>query len=68
MIKSYGRYKDSGVEWIGEILEHWEVNKFSRISYIKGQIGWQGLKHSEFTPSSDAPFLITGMNFGFNNC
>jgi len=29
--KRYERYKDSGVEWIGEIPEHWE---FRRISHI----------------------------------
>ncbi len=23
--KSYERYKDSGVEWIGEVPEHWEI-------------------------------------------
>jgi type I restriction enzyme S subunit len=25
--KRYERYKDSGVEWIGEIPEHWGVIK-----------------------------------------
>ncbi|XOQ45323.1 MAG: Type I restriction enzyme, S subunit [Clostridium sp.] len=29
--KRYERYKDSGIEWIGEIPEHWE---FRRISHI----------------------------------
>ena len=28
---------------------------------MKGRIGWQGLKHSEFI--DEGPFLITGMNF-----
>jgi type I restriction enzyme S subunit len=23
----YERYKDSGVEWLGEVPEHWEVEK-----------------------------------------
>jgi type I restriction enzyme, S subunit len=27
MIKKYEKYKSSGVEWIGEIPEHWEVRK-----------------------------------------
>ncbi len=27
MNKRYDKYKDSGVEWIGEIPEHWEVNR-----------------------------------------
>src|SRR5207302_10121031 len=25
--KSYPAYKDSGVEWLGEIPEHWEVRR-----------------------------------------
>jgi len=24
-LKKYGSYKDSGVEWLGEIPEHWET-------------------------------------------
>jgi len=32
--KRYERYKDSGVEWIGEIPEHWEINKLKRLSNI----------------------------------
>jgi len=32
--KRYEKYKDSGVEWIGEIPEHWELNKLKRLSNI----------------------------------
>lgn len=53
--------KDSGIEWLGEIPEHWEVKHFKQFSTMKGRIGWQGLKHSEFI--DEGPFLITGMNF-----
>lgn len=59
----YPKYKPSGIEWIGDIPEHWDVKKFGAISYMKGRIGWQGLKQSEFTQNTDDPFLITGMNF-----
>ena len=27
-MKKYDSYKDSGIEWIGEIPEHWEVKSF----------------------------------------
>jgi type I restriction enzyme, S subunit len=27
----YERYKDSGVEWLGEVPEHWEVRKLSQL-------------------------------------
>ena len=26
-MKTYDKYKPSGIEWIGEIPEHWEVSK-----------------------------------------
>lgn len=55
------KMKDSGIEWIGEIPEHWEVVKMKHTSWIKGRIGWQGLKASEFIDSG--PHLITGTDF-----
>ncbi|MGR3218204.1 MAG: restriction endonuclease subunit S [Candidatus Anammoxibacter sp.] len=30
----YERYKDSGIEWIGEIPEHWEVKKLKYLANI----------------------------------
>ena len=34
-MKRYDSYKDSGVEWIGEVPEHWEVCKIKRLSVVK---------------------------------
>lgn len=36
-MKRYSKYKDSGVEWLGEIPEHWEVKKlkFIVINFIQ---------------------------------
>ena len=28
----YPKYKDSGVEWLGEVPEHWEVKKIKHLS------------------------------------
>jgi type I restriction enzyme S subunit len=42
-MKKYDSYKDSGIEWIGEIPEHWEVKKLKHLSYIK----------TGYTPSKD---------------
>ena len=55
------KMKDSGIVWIGEIPEGWEIKKLKSICYMKGRIGWQGLKQAEFTEKG--PYLITGMNF-----
>ena len=46
------KMKDSGVEWIGEIPEHWEVNKFKKLlkknGLIRGPFG-SALQTSFFT-------------------
>ena len=28
----YPKYKDSGVEWLGEVPEHWEVTRLEAVS------------------------------------
>jgi len=33
--RGYEKYKDSGVEWLGEIPEHWEKLKIKRLTQIK---------------------------------
>ena len=35
MYKRYERYKDSGIEWIGEIPEHWEELRLKYMAYVK---------------------------------
>lgn len=57
------KMKESGLEGIGEVPAKWEWKRFKQISYMKGRIGWQGLKQDEFTFNENEPFLITGMNF-----
>jgi type I restriction enzyme S subunit len=57
----YPSYKDSGVEWLGQVPEHWEIEPLKYNSYVKGRIGWQNLRSDEFT--EEGPYLITGMHF-----
>ena len=40
--------KDSGIEWIGEIPKHWERIHFWKVNYIRGRLGWKGLKADEY--------------------
>lgn len=53
--------KPSGIEWIGDIPESWGLHKIKYCSYLKGRIGWQGLKADEFI--DEGPYLITGTDF-----
>src|SRR5699024_1283106 len=55
------KMKDSGIEWIGEIPEHWELGKVKYTTYVKGRIGWQGLRSDEFMDI--VPHLVTGTDF-----
>ncbi len=32
--RAYPAYKDSGVEWIGQVPEHWKIAQIKRISAL----------------------------------
>jgi type I restriction enzyme S subunit len=53
--------KDSGVEWLGQIPKEWITSKIKYNTYVKGRIGWQGLKSEEFIDVG--PHLVTGTDF-----
>ena len=57
------KMKDSGIEWIGEIPENWEIIPLKYNLSLKGRIGWNGLKSDEFEKESYA-YLVTGQDFG----
>lgn len=60
-MKKYEAYKDSGIEWIGMIPEGWNIIPMKHYFYMKGRIGWQGLKADEFL--DEGPYLVTGTDF-----
>ena len=60
-MKTYPKMKDSGIKWVGKIPEDWNLQKIKHTSYVKGRIGWQGLRTDEYTDKG--PFLITGTDF-----
>lgn len=55
-MKKYNSYKDSGIEWIGEIPSHWEVKK---VNYCFEQIG------SGTTPTAGQPEYYENGNFNW---
>jgi len=38
MMKQYSSYKDSGIEWIGEIPSHWEVKRVSSVFSQRNEV------------------------------
>ncbi len=61
-MKKYDSYKDSGIEWIGDIPEHWDLKKIKHTTYVKGRIGWQGLRSEEFLEEAES-LVVTGTDF-----
>jgi len=61
-MERYESYKDSGVEWVGDIPLGWDIKKIKHNCYVKARVGWKGLNSSEFLTEGYA-FLITGTDF-----
>ena len=56
--------KDSGIEWLGEVPEHWEIQKFSRCAFF--QEG-PGLRNWQFTQDGIRVICVTNITeFGVN--
>lgn len=64
------KMKDSGVEWIGNIPEHWEKTRLDFVARVKARLGWKGLKAEEYVDEGYI-FLSTpnlkGRNIEFYN-
>jgi len=44
----YPEYKDSGVEWLGEVPGHWDISRLGFESWVRARLGWKGLKAEEY--------------------
>lgn len=75
-MKKYDSYKDSGIEWIGEIPSHWDVKRLKNIgSLYSGLSGKSGSDFEKVPTENFKPFInftniannkyIVGDNFGF---
>ena len=53
--------KNSNIIWLGSIPSDWNILRVKNTSWLKGRIGWDGLKSEEFT--DEGPYLITGTDF-----
>ena len=59
-MRKYDSYKDSGIEWIGEIPEHWTC---TRLKLITLQIG-DGLHGTPNYDDNGEYYFINGNNLG----
>lgn len=75
-MKKYDSYKDSGIEWIGDIPEHWHIKRLKYIGSLYSGLSGKSGSDFEKTPTDNfKPFInftniannkyIVGDNFGF---
>jgi type I restriction enzyme S subunit len=46
----YPKYKPSGVEWLEEVPERWEMKRLDFLAGVKARLGWKGLTANEYVP------------------
>ncbi len=65
-MKQYDTYKDSGIEWIGNIPEHWEVKKLKHFAKVNGRIGFRGYTTDDLVSEGEGAYTIGGKHIA--NC
>ena len=55
-MKRYANYKDPGIDWLGEVPEHWEISKLKHASEVNPRKG-----SSDYEKDSDTPVTFLPM-------
>lgn len=56
------KMKGSGIEWLGEIPEHWEVKRIRHVAKIFGRIGYRGYKTTDLVAKGEGAITISPSN------
>lgn len=54
--------KDSGVEWIGMVPEHWEIKRIKHCANIFGRIGFRGYTTEDLVSEGEGPITLSPSN------
>lgn len=54
--------KDSGVEWIGEVPEHWDIKRIKHCTQIFGRIGFRGYTTQDLVLEGEGPITLSPSN------
>ena len=69
-LNQYAPMKESGVEWLGVVPEHWALSILGFESWVRARLGWKGLKAEEYVDNGFI-FLATpnikGIDIDFEN-
>lgn len=60
-MKAYPKYKDSGIDWLGEVPEHWDI---TNLKYVSDIIMGQSPSSNDYSEDdTDTPFLQGNAEF-----
>lgn len=54
--------RDSGIDWLGQIPEHWEIKKLKTLAEIKGRIGFRGYTNSDLVEQGEGAITLSPSN------
>ncbi|MBE2908301.1 restriction endonuclease subunit S [Anoxybacillus flavithermus] len=54
--------KDSGIEWLGEVPEHWIVQRIKNICSINGRIGFRGYSSEDIVGEKEGAITFSPSN------
>ena len=60
------KMKPSGIEWLGDIPEHWEVKKLKGICNAFGRIGFRGYKTTDLVNQGEGAITISPSNMKYD--
>ncbi len=61
------KMKDSGVEWIGEIPEDWDISRLKFLAQLFGRIGFRGYNVADLVAEGEGALTIGGKHVSKNN-
>lgn len=60
--QKYAEYKDSGIEWLGEIPKSWNISRLKYIAEIFGRIGFRGYTVDDIVDESEGALVLSPSN------
>ena len=60
--KAYPEYKDSGIEWLGDIPESWSVSRLKHVASIYGRIGFRGYTVDDIVGEGEGAIVLSPSN------
>lgn len=61
-LKPHTSFKDSGIEWLGEVPEGWEVTRIKEVSSIVGRIGFRGYSTEDLVSEGEGAISMSPSN------